>query len=111
MCCFTSLLADVSLTTPWSLLPAAPVNTAGPSLSKLEQLQERLDLFHTLAAEEIGKGADCNHARVAMLQKERKLLQRDIDRHSSGEIQHHRSVLSNITRPRLKMSHQHAYSV
>ena len=49
-----------------SSLPAA--NMAAPSSSKLEQLQEQLDLFNRLAAEELGKGTGRDKDLVAQLQ-------------------------------------------
>ena len=93
MCSFTSLLADVSLITPLFLSPVAPVNMVGPSSSTLNELQEQLDKFNKLAAQEFSKDGDCNEARVALLQREREILLAQIDRQTSGEIQHHGSVL------------------
>ncbi len=59
---------------------------AGPSLSTLNELQEQLDKFNRLAAEELSKGADCNETRVALFQKQAENLVAQIEQ-ASGEAQ------------------------
>ena len=93
VCSFTLLLADVSLTIPLSLSPAAPVNMAGPSSSTLKELQEQLDKFCRLAAEELSKEKHCNDQKVVLYREQAKIAGAEIDRQTSGEVQHHGSVL------------------
>ena len=90
---FTSLLADVSLTTPLSLSPAAPVNMAGPSSSTFKELQEQLNELNKLAFQELRKGA--GHDKDLVVRYERRVdsLVAQLDRQTAGEVQHHGSVL------------------
>ena len=62
-------------------------------MSTLNELQEQLAKFRRLADEELSKGAGRDKDLVAQLHKERELLGAEIDRQTSGEVQHHGSVL------------------
>ena len=107
LCSFILLVADDSLTTPLRVLPAAPVNMAGPSLSTLDELQKQLNQLNELVIAEFRKGANRDEGLVAELRQEKNSLVAQLDRHTSGEVQHHVSVLSSITCPRLKSMHTH----
>ena len=48
----------------------SPINMAASSLLTLNELQEQLDKFNRLAAEELSKQADCNGGLVALYQKQ-----------------------------------------
>ena len=75
------------------LVACSPINMAGSSLLTLNELQEQLDKFNRLAAEELSKRADCNGGLVALYQKERDSLLAQIDRQTPGEVQHLGSAL------------------
>ena len=78
----------MSLTTPLSLSPAAPVNMAGPSPS----LQEQVDKLNALTFAELCKLDNRNEGLVKDLQEQLKILEAQISRQTSGEVQHHGSV-------------------
>ena len=73
------------LSTLLSLLPAAPVTMTAPSSSTLKEIQEQLDKFRRLAAEELGKQL-VNDTRVAQYQKQADILLALIHQ-ASGELQ------------------------
>ena len=64
---------------------------AGPSSSRLDELQQQLDEYNTLATKEFHKGAQRDKGLVADLQREREILLAQIER--PGEVQYHLSVL------------------
>ena len=68
---------------------------AGPSFSKMNQLQEQLDRFNSLAAEELGKGAGRDKDLVAQLQMQVQNVAAQIAqiKQTSGEVQLHESAL------------------
>ena len=71
-------------------MPAAPVRLGGPvNPPSLTSLQERLNRFNRLAAEELVKGADCDEDLVAQLQARARQLIAPIDRQETGEGQCH----------------------
>ena len=65
---------------------------AGPS-STVDELQQQLDEYNTLAEMELRKGAQRDLGLLGDLQREREILLAQIDRQTSGEVQHHGSVL------------------
>ena len=79
----------MSLRTPLSLSPCSAVNMAGPSSS----LQEQVDKLNALTLAELYKGDDRNEGLVKDLQKQLEILEAQISRQTSGEVQHHGSVL------------------
>ena len=87
---FITLLADVSLTNPLSLSPAAPVNMSGSSSSTL---QEQLDKLNDIAFTELCKGDKRNKGLVQDVQRQLKFLEAQISRQTSGKAQHCGSVL------------------
>ncbi len=65
---------------------------AEPASSRLGELYRRLDECSRRTEEELGK-QPVNDTRVAQLQKQADILLAQIDRQTSGEVQHHGSVL------------------
>ena len=84
LCSFASLeTADVSLTPPLSLWPAAPV-MAGPSSSTWDRLQEQLVRLNDLVLAELSKGEHYNQGLVEAYKQEREILGAQI-RQTSGD--------------------------
>ena len=59
----------------------------------MDELQQQLDEYNTLAKRELRKGAQRDLGLLGDLQREREILLAQIDRQTSGEVQHHGSVL------------------
>ena len=66
---------------------------AGPSSSFLDDLQKQLIELNGLVIDELRKGANRNEDLLTDLRQEKKSLDAQIERHASGEVEHHGSVL------------------